>query len=287
MMYLQDDSLGTLDLECINGLVVTSFEIGFPAVREVVTARALTDGAIDTTRYLGSRAVTVALRLDQKKLATQALLDLVTPYLSPRIRPRIVWRVQSASVEPDPMFVRSLRIRGADAPVVIEGPKYQTIVLQWVAQDPYTEALEETCAVAVSTGTEEFGRDYDLEFDRDYPFSPPFGVTQFNTLGNAPMDWFGVLTSEVTDPRILVNDTEIVFTGLTLTPGQTVEFDTQARTILRNGVLTDSVYGLTNFQDWSWDDLRLRPGLNEIRLQAVTFTDDASFTLCWVDRWFV
>lgn len=287
MIYLQEDSLGQLDLECINGLVVTSFEIGFPSVREVITPRALTDGVVDTTRYLGPRAVTVALRLDQKVLPTQALLDMLTPYLSPRIRPRIVWRVQSPSVEPDPMYVRSLMIRGADAPLVIEGPKYQTIVLQWVAQEPYSEALEDTCAVAVTTGTEEFGRDYDLEFDRDYPFSPPFGVTLFNTLGNAPMDWFGTITSEVTDPRILINDTEIIFTGVTLTLGQTIEIDTLARTILRNGTPGDSLYGLTNFQDWSWDDLRLVPGQNQIRMQAVSYTGDPSFTLCWYDRWFV
>lgn len=287
MIYLQEDSLGQLDLDCISGLVVQSFEIGFPTVREVVTSRALTDGAIDTTKYLGSRAVTVALRLDQRVMATQALLDLLMPYLSPRIRPRIVWTVQEPSVEPNPAYVRSLMIRGADAPLVIEGPKYQTIVLQWVAQDPYAEALEETCAVAVTTGTEEFGRDYDLEFDRDYPVSPPFGVTLFNTLGNAPMDWTGTITAEVTDPRILINDTEIIFTGLILTAGQTIEIDTLARTILRNGTPNDSVYGLTNFQDWSWDDLRLVPGQNQIRMQAVSYTGAPSFTLCWIDRWYV
>jgi hypothetical protein len=220
-------------------------------------------------------------------MATQALLDLLTPYLSPRIRPRIVWRVQSPTVEPDPVYVRSLMIRGADAPLVIEGPKYQTIVMQWVAQDPYAEALEETCAVAVTTGTEEFGRDYDLEFDRDYPFSPPFGVTFFTPLGNAPMDWFGTITSEVVDPRILINTTEVIFTGVNLTAGQTIEIDTLARTILRNGTPNDSLYGLTNFQDWSWDDLRVQPGQNQIRMQATSFTGDPSFTLCWVDRWFV
>ena len=287
MIYLQEDSLGQLDLECINGLVVTSFEISFPSVREVVTARALTDGSIDTTRYLGPRAVTVALRLNQKIMPTQVLLDMLMPYLSPRVRPRIVWRVESPSVQPNPTFVRSLMIRGADAPLVIEGPKYQTIVLQWVAQEPYSEALDETCAVAVTTGTEEFGRDYDLDFDRDYPFSPPFGVTLFNTLGNAPMDWFGIITSEVVDPRVLINSTEIIFTGVTLTLGQTIEIDTLARTILRNGTPGDSLYGLTNFQDWSWDDLRLVPGQNQIRMQAVSYTGTPSFTLCWYDRWFV
>jgi len=101
------------------------------------------------------------------------------------------------------------------------------------------------------------------------------------------MDWFGTITSQVVDPRILINTTEVIFTGVNLTAGQTIEIDTLARTILRNGTPNDSLYGLTNFQDWSCDDLRVQPGQNQIRMQATSFTGDPSFTLCWVDRWFV
>jgi hypothetical protein len=292
MMYLVDPTLGTLDLECDAGFVVSNFEIGWPEVRQVVNARALSDGTIDTTTYLGARAVTVALRLDQTKMATQDLLDMLTPFLSPRYRPRIVWEVQSPStttcngVTAPSNPVRSLMVRGADAPLVIDGPRYITIVCQWVAQESYVSALDEICAVASVTGTEEFGRDYDLDFDRDYPFSPVFGFTYFTPSGNAPMDWTATLTSEITDPQILVNSTLISFTGLTLNAGQTVEFNTTERTILRNGDPTDSVYGLTNFAQWSWDDLRLTPGVNQIRLQGSATVGDPSFTLCWVDRWF-
>jgi hypothetical protein len=294
MMRLVEPTLGTLDLECGTGFVVSSFEIGWPTVRQVVTARALSDGTIDTTRYLGARAVTVALRLDQRVLATQDLLDMVTPFLSPRYRPTLVWEVQpnpapgcDVTVPPPAYPVRSLMVRGADAPLVIDGPRYVTIVCQWVAQESYTSGLEETCAVASVTGTEEDGRTYDLDFDRDYPFSPVYGFTFFNTNGNAPMDWTATLTAEITDPEILVNDTTITFTGLTLTAGQTVEFNTQDRTILRNGDPLDSVYGFTNFADWTWDDLRLVPGTNKIRLQGSATVGDPAFTLCWFDKWFV
>ena len=291
MMYLTDPTLGTLDLECGNGFVVSSFEIGWPTVRQVAYSRALSDGTIDTTRYLGGRAVTVALRFDQRVLPTQDLVDLVTPYLSPRYRPTLVWQIQPNDLtgcdQPGPTNpVRSLMLRGADAPLVIDGPRYRTLVCQWVAQEPYTSGLEETCAVASVTGTDEFGRDYDLDFDRDYPLSPVYGFTFFNTAGNAPMDWTATLTAEITDPEILVNDTTVQFTGLTLTAGQTVEFNTQDRTILRNGDVLDSVYGLTNFSEWSWDDLRLVPGENKIRLQGSATVGEPSFTLCWFDKWF-
>jgi len=291
MMYLTDPVLGRLDLDCVDGFVVTEFEIGWPEVREVTTPRSLSDGSVDTTTYLGKRPVTVALRYDQTKLATQNLLDLVTPFLSPRYRPQLVWTVQqsgdgcpgpAASVE----TVRSLRVRGVDGPLVVNAPKYLSMVLQWVAQDPYTTGLDQSCAVALITGSEEFGRTYDLDFDREYPYSPQYGVTSFTPLGNAPMDWTGTVTAEVTSPELLINDTTITFAGLSLLPGQTINIDTQERTILRNNDPNDSIYGYTNFQDWTWDDIRLTPGENQIRLQATSYTGSPSFTLCWYDKWF-
>lgn len=291
MMYLTDPTLGRLDLDCADGFVVTEFEIGWPEVREVMTPRSLSDGSVDTTAYLGKRPVTVSLRYDQTKLATQNLIDLVTPYLSPRYRPQLVWTVQqtdpgcpgpAASVE----TVRSLRVRGVDGPLVVNAPKYLSMVLQWVAQDPYTTGLEQSCAVALITGAEEFGRTYDLSFDRQYPYSPQYGVTSFTPLGNAPMDWTGTITAEVTSPEILINNTTITFGTTVLLPGQTINIDTQERTILRNNDPNDSLYGYTNFQDWTWDEIRLTPGENQIRLQADSYAGQPSFTLCWFDRWF-
>lgn len=290
-MYLTESTLGQLDLDCADGFVVTDFQIGWPEVREVTTPRSLSDGSVDTTTYLGSRPVTVGLRLDQTKMATQDLLDLVTPYLSPRYRPQIVWSVQqSAPGCPPPAAtvttIRSLTVRGVDGPLVVDAPKYLSLVLQWVAQDPYTTAIDETCAVALMTGNAEDGRVYDLDFDREYPFSPVYGYTYFTPLGNAPMDWTGTITAEVTDPEILINSVTITFVGVTLTAGQTINIDTQERTIFRNNDPTDSVYGYTNFQDWTWDEIRLVPGQNVIRLQAASYSGDPAFTLCWYDNWY-
>jgi hypothetical protein len=291
MIYLTDPTLGQLDFTCLEGIVVTSFEIGWPEVRQVINPRALTDGVIDTTTYLGQRAVSVSIRYDQRIQPTQELINMVTPFMSPRYRPSIVWTVQDEnnscpSYQWDPAHQRSLMVRGADAPVVIEGPKYQTMVLQWVAQESYASGVDETCAIATLTGTDEFGRYYDLSFDRDYPLSPVFGITYFDTVGNAPMDWVGTVTAQITDPVLLVNDTLIEFTGVTLLAGQTIIIDTQERTILRNGDPSDSLYGFTNFAEWTWDSLRLTPGTNQIRLQGSAAVGNPAFTLCWTDKYF-
>lgn len=295
MIYLTDPTLGTLDLSCDQGYVVTSFEVGWPEVRSVSYNRALSDGAVDTTEYLGARAITVALRLDQRVAPTQALIDRVAPFVSPRYRPTIVWTVED-SPSPCPTViatsacynpVRSLMLRGANAPLVVNAPKYLELVLQWVAQDSYVSAIEERCEVVSVTGTDEFGRPYDLDFDRDYPFSPVYGILYFDTCGNAPMDWSGTLVGEMDDPQILINDTTIEFSGLTLTAGQTINIDTKERTILRNNDVNDSVYGLTNFADWTWDDLRLTPGTNQMRLEGTNVLGSPYFTLCWYDKWFL
>jgi hypothetical protein len=288
MLYLEHPSLGRLDLDCADGFVVSSFSIGYPTVREVSINKALADGTIDTTTYVGARAVTIALRLNNtgcNGFNTQDLIDLVSPYVSPRIRPTFVYSIDQTPTSPN--HVRSLVLRGADAPLVVDAPKALTLVCQWVAAEPFTASLDETCAVAPLTESIEFGRDYDLDYDRDYPFSPPVGVTLFTPNGNAPMDWVGTLTAEVSDPVITINNVNITFTGVTLLPGQTINIDTRNRTIVRNGDPLDSVYGQTNFQNWTWDDIRVQPGLNYIRLEGLVYTGDPAFTLCYVDRWHI
>lgn len=286
MIYLDDADLGVLDLDCEEGFVVAEFAIGWPSERPVVRSRALTDGVLDTTRYVGQRAVTIALRLDNKIKPTQDMLDELSPYLSPRRRPRVVWSVDK--VPSNPLHVRSLELRGVEMPLVVNAPKALTVVAQWVATESFSRALVEQCAVALLTGTEEFGREYDLEFDRSYPPSPIFGITYFNAQGNAPTPWTGTITGQVVDPNVLVNDVTITFTGVTLTLGQTIVIDTEARTILRNNDPNDSLYASTNFADWTWDDLLMKPGQNQIRLQATsTSGGNPSFTLCWFDRWHI
>ena len=280
MLYLEHPSLGRLDLDCADGFVVSSFTIGYPQVREVAFNKALADGTIDTTTYVGARAVTIALRLDNTGcpgFSTQDLIDLVSPYVSPRIRPRLVYTVEKNSTNPN--HVRSLILRGADAPLTVDAPKALTLVCQWVAAESFTSALDDVCAVAEITEADEFGRTYDLDFDRDYPFSPPVGITLFYPVGNAPMDWTGTITAQVTDPIVTINNVDVIFTGVSLIPGQTINIDTRNRTILRNNDPNDSIYGLANFQDWTWDDLRVRPGTNFIRLEAASYVPGVPSTI--------
>ncbi len=281
MMYLTDPVLGQLDLDCDpDGYVVSQFEIGFPDVRPVVIPRALADGVLDTTRFVGQRAITVSITLDQTKLATQDLLDKLMPYLSPRYRPRLVYTIQQPVVNPN--HVRSFELRGVDAPLVIEGPKFQTIVCQWVALDHRATSIEERCQVLIPGG-DEIGREYDLEFDRDYPPSPPVGVVNVTMNGNDPADWVATIIGAIDDPIITINSVTVEFTGVSLVTGQILEINTRNRTMIQGGNL--SVYGNSNFVDWEWDQLLLQPGVNVLRLEGTNPDPGAYLLICFRDTW--
>lgn len=282
MMYLDDATLGQLDLDCDpEGYVVSSFQIGFPGERAVVQNRALADGVLDTTRFVGQRAITVSITLDQTKMATQDLLDRLLPYLSPRYRPRLVYTVQEPIT--NPTHIRSFEVRGVDAPIVINGPKFQTIVCQWRAVDHRATSIEETCVPVGPTSAVEFGRPYNLVFNRTFPASSPVGVTFVTMNGNDPADWRAEIVGAVTDPAIKVNGITISFTGVSLTAGQLLVVDTRSRTMIQGGNL--SVYGKSNFVQWTWDDLLLQPGQNTVQYSG-TGLGSGSYTLfCYRDTW--
>jgi hypothetical protein len=277
-MTLREPSLGELVFADESGYVLTNFEIGWPTERPVVRGRALNDGLFDNTRYLGGRAITLSLRLDQRKQTMQTLYDRVAQFMSPRLRPTLEWALPGS-----PNDLRSLTVRGVNMPLPVNGPKYQTIVAQWLSPDSFTKAPIEQCVTSFPGGAED-GRTYNLTFDRNYPATLPTGAKYAVNGGTAPTPWTSTIFGAITDPTMTVNGIDISFTGLTLTAGQTVVINAEQRTVLLNGDPTESRYNLTNYADWTWDQVLLQPGSNIVRLTG-TAPSAASMTVCWYDRW--
>lgn len=297
MITLHDDSLGDLALTCENGYVVTSFQLGTPAVREVVHERALADGTVDDTLYVGARAITVAITLDQRVAPLQTLLDRLTPYVSPRRRPTFIWTLPGSETER-----RALVVRGVDAPFVLERPKFPPVVCQWVAPEGLITSVEATCEWIQPSSDDVPGRTYDecalvpspdrVEattttgrcYDRIYPPAKPRGGRNIVNAGNEVAEWTAAIFGPITNPTMTVNGI-VVTVATTLALGESVVIDTRERTILRNGDPTQSLYGLSNYQAWSWDQLRLRPGENNIRYSGTAITAETSAAFCWYDTW--
>jgi hypothetical protein len=272
---------GLLDLEltCDQGWSLEQLQIGFPAVRPVVRSRALADGVFDETTFLGQRAVTATLRI-ASATATQAAIDAVMPFMSPRRRPTLTWALAGS-----PTDYRTLVLRGVDAPIVINGPSYQLLVCSWVSTDSFVLGVTEHCESA--TASSDDGRTYDLTFDRTY--TGVLASSSFYAInsGSAPAHWRATITAIATDPTIRVNGVAMDFDqngGVTLTGSQTLVIDTKARTILLNNDPATPRYDRTNFTDWTWDDLLLQPGQNLVEFFTDT-SDTGTLTMCWYDTY--
>ena len=284
-VVLSASDLTQLSLDCGLGYVLVSLDIGFPEERPVVRGRALADGVYDDSKFLGRRAITVTIRLNNQIASSQALIDRLLAFMSQRRRPTLTWALAGSPTE-----FRSVVVRGVNAPISVNNPKYPTIVCSFVTEDAYLSSSAETCVILDPNNPEpEVGRVYNLTFNRVYVPTPPVGGIYITNTGTAPANWTGTLRYNAINPLITVGSTIMDFSqngGINLITGQTLVIDTKARTILLNGDPTLSRYDRVNFEDWSWDDLLLQPGSNLVRLQGSGFTFSTQLEFCWLDNWF-
>lgn len=272
-------ALADLPLTCHDGWSLEQLQIGFPDVRAVSRVRALADGVYDDTFFLGARAVTLTLRI-ASATATQAALDAIMPFLSPRIRPVLTW-----SLAGSPTNLRSLTLRGVDAPVVIDGPSYQRVVVSFVSTESFMRSGDEHCVAAIAQPN--LGRTYDLTFDRVYSSTSPTVQFTVNNAGNAPAPWRATINADAVNPSITVNGLLMSFSqngGVTLTGGDQLFVSVDQRLAERSPFPLTPVYDRMNFYDWRWDNFLLLPGPNLIEF-AIAPGGDSLMTFCWHDTW--
>jgi len=281
MIDLVDPVLGTLTLKA-DPFVVTSFEIGSRVSRPVMRQRALADGTFDDTRWVGGRAVTISLRLRDERcrdVTMQSLYDLLLPYMAPRRRPVMRWSLPGGG------DVRQMTLRGDNAPIVIGGAKFPTIVCSFVSDGEIT-GVTQYCELIDPSEDVEQGRTYDEAPDRTYPSSPTIGERTLNVGGNEPAHWVGVIYGASENPFVTLNGVTINLDeggGLIMAVGTYLTINTRDRTMFLNGDPTAPQYDLSNFTEWSWSDLLLQPGVNTIR-----YGDDnqtGQMQVCWFDTW--
>lgn len=273
--------LPDLPLDGTNGLSLESLQIGFPGERPVVRVRSLADGVIDDTAFLGSRAVTISVRIASRS-GTQNALDQLLPFMSPRYRTTLQYALAGDAPFPD----RSLVLRGVDAPVVINGPSYVTIVMSWVSVGSYVRGAAEQSRSIVLTAEEE-GRTYDLTFNRVYAGGGVAGSTTIVQNGNAPAQWRIVLGATATNPQFRINGVLVTTSangGVSLAGTTTLNLDSLERTCLLDNDPAFSRYNRLNYTSWTWDDLLLQPGSNLVEY-ILAPGDESTMTIYWYDTW--
>lgn len=302
MIYLTEPQLGRLDLgplvlgggvqQCnADGYVVTGWEIGFPAERAVVRNAALADGVFDSTRFWGARAVSMAVTIDVNKQDPQLAIDALTAYMTPHRRPRLAWTI------PGSVHERSLVVRGVDAPLSIQGKQAHTMAASFIGIHGTLESNNgngpdgvNSISIVPSVEGDSTGREYDLTFDRIYPYSPGRGEHIIDNKGNEIADWRCTISAfggePVVNPILSINGIDMSFTengGLTLQPNESVTIDTRDRTALWNNDPNESRYDRLNYLEWAWEDVRLKPGKNSVRYEEQADNGMAVFE--WRDTW--
>tara|TARA_R110000823_G_scaffold1464_2_gene5717 strand:+ start:527 stop:1411 length:885 start_codon:yes stop_codon:yes gene_type:complete len=291
LVYLTEDTLGVLELGPISlggglrecnaaGYIVTGWEIGFPGARPVVRNRALSDGTIDSTRFIGSRAVSMAITLDVTKQDPQISIDNLTAYMSPRLRPRLNWTIPGSTQE------RSLLVRGESAPVSIQRPQANTITASFIGVRGVLESPDESTLLITPGSDVEAGRTYDLTFDRVYPAGAPIGSRIAVNYGNEATDWSATIFGPAVNPTLTINGVDMSFDrdgGQSLSAGETLTINTRTKTIYLNNDPTASRYDKINFTDWSWEQVRFVPGQNIVQYEEPTLQGSCQFT--WRSAW--
>ena len=159
--------LGTATLKLEDpskGYFCTELDLGYPAVRDVVSNRPDQNGVDDRTTLFGSRVISAnVLAVAGAGAQIDAVAASFGPYMNPAVRP-ILHYVLDRPGNPE----RTVTVRAAGYTWPISGPDTREIHLSWVAADPIIRDATTKTATAWAGSGSVGGRLYNLTFNRSY-----------------------------------------------------------------------------------------------------------------------
>lgn len=273
-----------------HGVIASSVDLGFPAVREVITDLPDQDGSYDETAYVGPRVVTITGNLGPGTNGSRgAARTALAPFLSASARPQLIVALD------DDVSQMSLTMRPADyTGVVGPGGSTTNFTASWKCADPlaYGLATNEVDIYPGSAGS--VGRKYPKTFNYTYPVTPGAGGTSFiTTSGNYKAFPVLQIDGPVTDPTIIWLDPitriptgpQIVIAGLTVSLGDYLQIDTKARTVYLNGDPNANRYAFLDFEATTWGPLE--SGTNLLRFTTPSSVPPAVARVFWRDAFLV
>jgi hypothetical protein len=161
-------TLGTLTLPLENaagGWFCSSLDLGFPEVREVLSNRPDTTGAIDRTSLMGARLITAEVKAEVGAGARiDDVADNFAPFMVPSARPVLHYVLDRAGAAERTFTVRAVAYGWA-----VAGGVERDIQLQWKAADPVARDPNTQTVIALAGASGGTGRTYPLVFNRTYP----------------------------------------------------------------------------------------------------------------------
>lgn len=257
-----------------------------PETREVTQNKAGSDGARDTTKYHGGRAVSLELVLYQDDAegtaAIEELLDEIAAYMHPGNRPYLYVTRDGWAQE------RRLLLRTdqwSPSYTGYESSQQQALQLQWKCPTGIWEGPPAS-QIINATSTDQSGIVFPISFPLSFGTTTASGAATISNPGKTYSDFKALLYGPCQAPK-LINDAtgeQIAFTSdLTLTAGQYVEIDTDAHTAY---LLSDTSQSRLNTVDWSatswW---RLQRGDQSVRYVPSTVSGPAQAILTYRPAW--
>ena len=221
---LYEPLLGVLDLTCENGYVVNSYDLGFPAPREVVFTNSLDSGTFDLTRYHGNRSVNLQITLRATRgingtgelIASEAQLrDWLMSFLAPSRRAQLIFS------EHQDFRIRRMQLRGSAAGSEFSRPLGNKMSCTWIVPYGMIESWElHTARAVLNEGTTD-------------------ATVPLVNVGTVPAHWQATIEGDVTNPTLTYTDPLNIVSKLQLlydsNPGDVVVIDSFTKTVTVNG----------------------------------------------------
>lgn len=290
MLVLKLDSGEPFDLDAPNsGVYVQQFDPGYPEVREVMENATDRDGAVDETRFVGARVVSIDAKVVPLPGQTRwAILSRLRRFCHPGQRPTLTYQEEPGA----PLKMLRLRADALSAPLT--RPDYAEVGLQWKSAEGAIYAASERTETITLAGHKAMpGRRYDRPEDvyhakhpRHYPHVEG-GIGESTIYVGGDMETPPLLRvwGPCKNPRIFNEPISRwpIGANLTLGRGEYLDFDVAERSVTRNG--TDDRYQDFDFEGSRW--WRLVPGPNTIRLSAdeEELSAPITLTVTWRDAY--
>jgi hypothetical protein len=250
-------------------------------VRENVAKRPSSNGTFDYTGLYGNRAVTVPVGIASELVGgdvyDQDLEDTLAAWTHPSVRAYLYWK------RPNMRNERRILVRGASGgmPMQFVREQFDIITMQFKAPRGVSEDTVITDSGPIGAGGSlEFGRAYDLTFDRTYPDSLPIGSGLVNNRGNTPVLPLVSIYGPCTQPMLTnmtTGQTLDFIASFSLNANEYLLIDMENGTVWLNGDPTQSRYDKVDFTTTTW--WAVQKGVNSLRFHPATQSPPANAQL--------
>lgn len=269
------------------GYFCESLDLGYPAVREVVSERPDQNGIDDRTQYMGARVITADIKA---LVGAGAQIDAVAssfgPFMNPAVRP-VLHYVLDRPGNPE----RSITVRASAYGWPVAGPFNRSIHLSWVAADPVIrDATTKMVAAWAGSGTGG-GRIYNLTFNRTYPA----GGSTATTATVAPLGDVGIrpmlrIYGPATFPQVswyLYPSGQSgwikTLPGYQVLTGHYLEINTATKLVLVDGDPNQPAMTAIDWPNSSWPLIGPAPAYARMALSATSTSGNSQVQISWRD----